>query len=248
MAAETGDPGALLSADARMEWTGLRLRHPAAETDPGGLPLVVMALWCRVLAGEQTDFERFRREESLTRAQRLLERVRREAGGGGPHTFAASLELVQVLAVRFDHTGEALALERAAVVLADLVRGSSPPERAAVTELGCLVNRLRYELHGDPADLDRAVDAGAESLRLTGAPSVRNNLALAQWQRFVVRGERGDLDDAIRGQSELLAATAPEASAWPGRAANLAAMLHRARRRRSGGPLPVAPSAASGPT
>ncbi|MGW2441954.1 hypothetical protein ACWCY1_35345, partial [Streptomyces goshikiensis] len=65
VAAETGDPGALLSADARMEWTGLRLRHPAAETDPGGLPLVVMALWCRVLAGEQTDFERFRREESL---------------------------------------------------------------------------------------------------------------------------------------------------------------------------------------
>ncbi|MFE4207831.1 CHAT domain-containing protein [Streptomyces goshikiensis] len=294
VAAEAGDPGALLSADARMEWTGLRLRHPPAETDPGGLPLVVMALWCRVLAGEQTGqdtaddeketvawgtllygwdsslvppelvdavllrgpallveaaertgdiavltdaarllrhrFERFRREESLTRAQRLLERVRREARGGGPHTFAASVELVQVLAVRFDHTGEALALERAAVVLADLERGSSPPERAAVTELGCLVHRLRYELHGDPADLDRAVDAGAESLRLTGAPSVRNNLALAQWQRFVVRGERGDLDDAIRGQSELLAATAPEASAWPGRAANLAAMLHRAHR------------------
>ncbi|MFF2403089.1 hypothetical protein [Streptomyces goshikiensis] len=139
VAAETGDSGALLSADARMEWTGLRLRHPAAETDPGGLPLVVMALWCRVLAGEQTDFERFRREESLTRAQRLLERVRREAGGGGPHTFAASVELVQVLAVHFDHTGEALALERAAVVLADLERGSSPPDRAAVTELGCLV-------------------------------------------------------------------------------------------------------------
>ncbi|WP_030767713.1 MULTISPECIES: CHAT domain-containing protein [unclassified Streptomyces] len=293
-AAEAGDPGALLSPDARKEWTGLRLRRPPAETDPGGLPLVVMAVWCRVLAGEETGrdtsddeketvawgtllygcdsslvppelvdpvllrgpallveaaertgdiavltdaarllrhcFERFRREESLTHAQQLLERVRQEPRVGRPHSFAAAVALVQVLAARFDHTGEALALERAAGVLADLERGTAPSERADVAELGCLIYRLRYELHGDSADLDRAVDAGAESLRLTGAPSVRNNLALARWQRFVVRGERGDLDDAIRGQLELLAATDPEASAWPGRAANLAGMLHRAHR------------------
>ncbi|MFE5512117.1 hypothetical protein ACFQ9J_16115 [Streptomyces sp. NPDC056529] len=52
----------------------------------------------------------------------------------------AGLRPAQVLAARFDHTGEALVLEPAAEVLADLERGMSPAERADATELGCLVH------------------------------------------------------------------------------------------------------------
>lgn len=292
-AAESGDVSPILHSSTRPEVRALRADSMASD-DPGGLLLVVMALWCRVLAGAEagrdtgtdenqtiagsvqlyildasllppeltanalaagpsllaavaersgdvvllTDvarlvrhrFERFHHEGDLTEAEQMLDTLRRDPRMPLPAVTDATVELVQVLALRFEHTGCAASLDRAAELLSSLEQETAPSARADARGLGCLVYRLRYTRSGNASDLDLAVGAGTESLGLRNDPSVRNNLAVAHWQRFVAKGDRQDLRRAIETQTALLDATSQGHPARAGRASNLAASLHQAHR------------------
>ncbi|MBU6290109.1 MAG: CHAT domain-containing protein, partial [Chloroflexi bacterium] len=91
----------------------------------------------------------------------------------------------------------------------------TPPESTDLPgRLGNLAIRLstRYDLRGDPADLDRAVALQEEAVALTPAGSTSyprriGNLASRLSDRFDLRGDPTDLDRAVALQEEAVALT-----------------------------------------
>ena len=95
----------------------------------------------------------------------------------------------------------------------------------AFSEIG-LSRHARYELMGDPVDLEGAIAAWEEAIRLTPAgspdwPMYLNNLGTGLRKRFARSGELADLERAIKAHEEALHLTPAGSLDRPSRLNNL---------------------------
>ncbi|MEV6829459.1 CHAT domain-containing protein [Amycolatopsis sp. NPDC051102] len=123
--------------------------------------------------------------------------------------------LAALLRTRAARTGGVEDLDAAVAASGQAVEAASGPHRASVLLTHAIALTSRFERTGNPADLDAAVAAGEEA-HATGAPdhfdraTWDSDLASALVTRYVNRGDRRDLDTAVRLARRAAAADHPD--------------------------------------
>ena len=150
------------------------------------------------------------------------------APGRGEYAFT----LIDALRRQFSETGDLTWISESIEVAAAWAQGTGDDPQALVMLSGLLL--VRFQKAADPADLDRAIQAGRLAiaqlqLNATAAPEVpfkaKINLAQSLQQRFLSGGDAADLDDAFALYSELIPQLSPEFPDYPGLLSNFGVIL-----------------------
>jgi len=219
-AAEAGDLTVLDDAVDVLEDLSERLSEGQALRDQIVLPNLCVALAVRA-----------RETGNLDDNVRLIDLARyliSVAPGQGEYAFA----LVDALRRQFSETGDLTWISEGIEVAAAWAQGTGDVPQALVMLSGLLM--VRFQNAADPADLDRAIQAGrlaVERLQVTAvaAPDVllkaKVNLAQSLHQRFLSGGGTADMDDAFALYSELIPQLSTEFPDYPGLLSNFGVIL-----------------------
>lgn len=142
--------------------------------------------------------------------------------------------LATVLSSRAHHTGDALDIVEAIQFATQAVRYTRPSDTGyravCLTALSGALG-VRYELRGDPDDLDQAITHARTALAASDEPLYRSNLAGSLVTRFHASGRMADLDEAVRELTEAVRRTRTDSPFRTSSLANLAhALLVRSER------------------
>ena len=219
-AAEAGDLTVLDDAVDVLEDLSVQLPEGQTLRDQIVLPNLCVALAVRAReAGNLDDNIRL-----IDIARYLVS----AAPGRGEYAFT----LIDALRRQFSETGDLIWISDSIEVAAAWARETGDDPQALVMLSGLLL--VRFQNAADPADLDRAIQAGrlaVARLQVTAmaAPAVllkaKINLAQSLHQRFLSGGGTADLDDALALYTELIPQLSAEFPDYPGLLSNFGVIL-----------------------